>query len=104
MISAHLGIKRDGRKTAWVKCAELNVLPSGEVRLSVTALRCGLLQGRAFDGALSPYLDGDIFIKDQWIGFMMTSETGTGVWYTAVIELIPVMIPSPSGIVVMEIR
>jgi hypothetical protein len=104
MISAHLGLKREVQINPWVKCAELHVHPSGKAHLSITALRVGLLQGRAFDGALTPFLDGDIFVASQWIGHIMTNETETGTWYTAVIELIPVLQASPAGIITGAIR
>ena len=104
MITAHLGFKRESGLTPWVKCAELNVQPSGEAAVAFTGLRLGLLQGRAFDGSLAPYLDGDLYYTNQWVGFMQTSETETGTWYTAVIEVIPVVNPSPSGIAVLKIR
>jgi hypothetical protein len=104
MITAHLGFKRDSGINPWVKCAELNVMPTGEAVLSFTAIRQGLLQGRAFDGAFAPYLDGDIYCGSQWVGFMQTAETDTGVWYTAIIEAVPFASPSPAGIVLMRMR
>lgn len=104
MITAHLGFKRVSHLNPWVKCAELNVQPTGEAVVSFTGLRLGLLQGRAFDNALTPYLDGDLYYLDQWVGFMQTNETETGTWYTAVIEVIPVVVPSPSGIAVLKIK
>ena len=39
----------------------------------------------------------------QKIGFINTSETGTGVWYTATFLLIPVVKPAPLGIIRVEI-
>jgi hypothetical protein len=104
MIICHLGIKRDAAINPWVRCAELNAQPSGEAHLSITGFVVGLLQGRAFDGVFTPYLDGDIFVGDQWIGHMMTNETETGIWYTAAIEVVPVAIPSPAGIVVARVK
>ena len=104
MITCHLGFKRDSHLNPWVKCAELNVQPTGESVISFTGLRQGLLQGKAFDDAVAPYIDGDLWYSGQWVGFMQTNETETGVWYTAVIEVIPVVIPSPSGIAILKIK
>jgi hypothetical protein len=104
MISAHLGIRREVTINPWVRCAELHVQPSGEVYLCISALKVGLLQGRAFDEALMPYLDGDIFVGHQWIGHMMTNETETGTWYTAVIELLPMTQASPAGVVIARVQ
>ena len=103
MILCKLGIRRDVKINPWVSAGELHFSPSGKAHLSMSALTTGLLLGRAMVED-APYLDGDIYSGDQWIGFMMTSETDTGVWYTSVIELIPMVSPSPAGRIVLEVK
>lgn len=100
MLVAKLGLKRDSGE--WIHCGDLYVNPStAHAWVNLSAVREGLLQGRALKAG--PYIEGDLMYGSQKIGFINTSETGTGVWYTATFLLIPVVKPAPLGIIRVEI-
>ena len=97
-------VKRE-QQNQWIKCAEMFYDPSdGDICINFTALRLGLLQGKAFECSEDIYIAGDIYVGDQWIGFINSTDAPTGAWYTATILLIPCAKPSEMGIIRAEVR